>query len=156
MKYQLPVGNIHFDEIMYVTEEEHQETVNLVKTPLPHFTRQRHTPKQMFDAQQMDLTTRTLSALVKGDRPDWAIHSAPYFAQITKYFKRHKQLWFHTTEGVLARRRNKTEIELIILPQSMQQAVLFLAHEASAHRGEDKTYEFIRRRFDWYGLKKSV
>ena len=51
---------------------------------------------------------------------------------------------------------NKQRFEVIILPQTLTQPALQLAHEGLGHNGIPRTYALLRHQYYWKGLKPSV
>ena len=51
---------------------------------------------------------------------------------------------------------NKQRFEVIVLPQTLTEPALQLAHEGLGHNGIPRTYALLRRQYYWKGLKPSV
>ena len=51
---------------------------------------------------------------------------------------------------------NKQRFEVIVLPQTLTQPALQLAHEGLGHNGIPRTYALLRCQYYWKGLKPSV
>ena len=51
---------------------------------------------------------------------------------------------------------NKQRFEVIVLPQTLTQPALQLAHEGLGHNGIPQTYALLRHQYYWKGLKPSV
>ena len=51
---------------------------------------------------------------------------------------------------------NKQRFEVIVLPQTLMEPALQLAHEGLGHNGIPRTYALLRRQYYWKGLKPSV
>ena len=51
---------------------------------------------------------------------------------------------------------NKQRLEVIVLPQTLTQPTLQLAHEGLGHNGIPRTYALLRCQYYWKGLKPSV
>ena len=51
---------------------------------------------------------------------------------------------------------NKQRFEVIVLPQTLTQPALQLAHEGLGHNGIPWTYALLRHQYYWKGLKPSV
>ena len=51
---------------------------------------------------------------------------------------------------------NKQRFEVIVLPQTLTEPTLQLAHEGLGHNGIPRTYALLRRQYYWKGLKPSV
>ena len=51
---------------------------------------------------------------------------------------------------------NKQRFEVIVLPQTLTQPALQLAHEGLGHNGTPQTYALLRHQYYWKGLKPSA
>ena len=51
---------------------------------------------------------------------------------------------------------NKQRFEVIVLPQTLTEPALQLAHEGLGHNGIPRTYALLRHQYYWKGLKPSV
>ena len=51
---------------------------------------------------------------------------------------------------------NKQRLEVVILPQTLTEPALQLAHEGLGHNGIPQTYTLLRQQYYWKGLKPSV
>ena len=51
---------------------------------------------------------------------------------------------------------NKQRFEVIVLPQSLSQVALKLAHEGLGHNGIPRTYALLKRHYYWKGIKNCV
>ena len=72
--------------------------------------------------------------------------------------KLHKKNPYYIEDGILKRYidDNKQRFEVIVLPQTLTQPVLQLAHEGLGHNGIPQTYALLRWQCYWKGLKPSV
>ena len=62
---------------------------------------------------------------------------------------------YYVESGILKRYidDNKQRFEVIILPQTLTQPTLQLAHEGLGHNGIPQTYALLRCQYYWKGLK---
>ena len=65
---------------------------------------------------------------------------------------------YYVESGILKRYidDNKQRFEVIVLPQTLTQPALQLAHEGLDHNGIPRTYALLRHQYYWKGLKPSV
>ena len=72
--------------------------------------------------------------------------------------KLHNKSLYYIENGILKRyiNDNKQRFEVIILPQTLTQLALQLAHEGLGHNGIPRTYALLRWQYYWKGLKPSV
>ena len=72
--------------------------------------------------------------------------------------KLHNKNPYYIENGILKRYidDNKQRFEVIILPQTLTQPALQLAHEGLGHNGISQTYALLRQQYYWKGLKPSV
>ena len=79
---------------------------------------------------------------------------------LSQFYKKRRDLLYHTSDGVVAcRRKDEEKIlhrhNLIILPQLYETEMLFRSHDQMGHQGIDKVQRRILNRFDWPGLRKA-
>ena len=79
---------------------------------------------------------------------------------LSQFFKKRNGLLYHTSDCVVACRRQDEEkilhkLKLIILPQTNQTEDLFRSHDQMGHQGIDKVQQRILHRFEWPGLRKA-
>ena len=72
--------------------------------------------------------------------------------------KLHNKNPYYIENGILKRYidDNKQRFEIIVLPQTLTQPALQLAHEGLGHNGIPPTYALLKRQYYWKGLKPSV
>ena len=72
--------------------------------------------------------------------------------------KLHNKNPYYIEDGVLKRYidDNKQRFEVIVLPQTLTEPALQLAHEGLGHNGIPRTYALLRQQYYWKGLKPSV
>ena len=72
--------------------------------------------------------------------------------------KLHNKNLYYIEDGILKRYidDNKQRFEVIVLPQTLIEPALQLAHEGLGHNGTPQTYALLRQQFYWKGLKPSV
>ena len=70
----------------------------------------------------------------------------------------HNRNLYYIENGVLRRyiNNNKQRFEVIILPQTLTEPALQLAHEGLGHNEIPQTYALLRQQYYWKGLKPSV
>ena len=72
--------------------------------------------------------------------------------------KLHNKNPYYIENGILKRYidDNKQRFEVVILPQTLTEPALQLAHEGLGHNGIPQTYALLRQQYYWKGLKPSV
>ena len=72
--------------------------------------------------------------------------------------KLHNKNPYYIEDGVLKRYidDNKQRFEVVVLPQTLTEPALQLAHEGLGHNGIPQTYALLRQQYYWKGLKPSV
>ena len=72
--------------------------------------------------------------------------------------KLHDKNPYYIEDGILKRYidDNKQRLGVIILPQTLTQPALQLAHEGLGHNGIPQTYALLRQQYYWEGLKPSM
>ena len=72
--------------------------------------------------------------------------------------KLHEKNPYYIENGTLKRYidDNKQRFEVVILPQTLTELALQLAHEGLGHNGIPQTYALLRQQYYWKGLKPSV
>ena len=72
--------------------------------------------------------------------------------------KLHERNPYYIENGILKRyiNDNKQRFEVIVLPQTLTEPALQLAHEGLGHNGIPQTYALLRQQYYWKGLKPSV
>ena len=72
--------------------------------------------------------------------------------------KLHDKNPYYIENGILKRYidDNKQRFEVTVLPQTLTEPALQLAHEGLGHNGIPQTYTLLRQQYYWKGLKPSV
>ena len=72
--------------------------------------------------------------------------------------KLHNKNPYYIENGILKRYidDNKQRFEVVVLPQTLTEPALQLAHEGLGHNGIPRTYALLRWQYYWKGLKPSV
>ena len=127
---------------------------------LKEYVKARYRLSDLIQAQKNDKMKKNLSKWIRtGDKEKGDLEEDSYKI-LSQFYKKRRDLLYHTADGVVAcRRKDEEKIlhkhNLIILPQLYQTEVLFRSHDQIGHQGIDKEQQKILHRFEWPGLRKA-
>ena len=121
---------------------------------LKEHVKTRYTISDLIRAQKNDKMTSNLTKWIRTEDKEKGDPEEDSYKILSQFYKERRDLLYHTSDGVVAYRRNDEEKivhkhSLLVLPQLFQTKVLFRLHDQMAHQGIDKVQQRILHRFDW-------
>ena len=127
--------------------------------PAPFVQRREWGSQDWRDAQHKDPDLVRFREWLEADpRPD-CIDLTGASSDLHMYWRGRQQ--FFLREGVVTRRwddpcPSKPSRELIVVPVKLRKDVLAEFHDCCGHQGSHRTYQQVRARFHWNGMKRDV
>ena len=160
--YNKPVAEEPFDVFKNVFIEDVNSCVPDPEQVVNVTTRSRHKPDEKEENPKINLNIPSsvdqLIALQKGDETlSQAIKQAASKGdKVPGYYFNNGLLYRLYRSRKLSNNNSWANVEQLVVPVSLRQDILSVAHQSNSHLGITKTYQRIINEFFWPGLKKDV
>ena len=127
---------------------------------LPVYSEARYRLSDLLSAQRNDSMTSNLKRWIENGAPDKEDLEEDSYKIVKQFYLKIKDLLYLNKDGIVTCKRKEEDKVIykynsILLPQLYQKELLFRSHDQMGHKGVDKVYNRIEKRFERPGLKKA-